>query len=291
MKNVRSKPGTGSLDMLLDTMCNTFGGVCFIALMVAILSALMPAGKETDGTETVTEQMLVDQEIERLVRRRDELKAAVQIQRSFVDTNASQMVAVNEAMLRSGVASNVAALASLKSERRDLEDALATLTTESEYSRREAARLERVLKDLEARLDRPVGRQRAVRTPMERELSGMRCENFWLRRGRLYLLKNDWQVKSSDVTRGDDGKGHWNCTPIPGKGYVVDESFFFGSDWKEIKRKLNAEGYVRIFSDKMSFPQLCKLRDALVHFKKQYNWHVWETDVLSFVEGYDGRIQ
>lgn len=291
MKNVRSKPGTGSLDMLLDTMCNTFGGVCFIALMVAILSALMPAGKETDGAETVTEQMLVDQEIERLVRRRDELKAAVQIQRSFVDTNASQMVAVNEAMLRSGVASNVAALASLKSERRDLEDALATLTTESEYSRREAARLERVLKDLEARLDRPVGRQRAVRTPMERELSGMRCEDFWLRHGRLYLLKNDWQVKKSDATRGDDGRDHWSYAPIPGKGYVVDESFFFGSDWQEIKRKLNAEGYVRIFSDKMSFPQLCKLRDALVHFKKQYNWHVRETDVLLFMEGYDGRIQ
>lgn len=291
MKNVRSKPGTGSLDMLLDTMCNTFGGVCFIALMVAILSALMPAGKETDGAETVTEQMLVDQEIERLVRRRDELKAAVQIQRSFVDTNASQMVAVNEAMLRSGVASNVAALASLKSERRDLEDALATLTTESEYSRREAARLERVLKDLETRLDRPVGRQRAVRTPMERELSGMRCEDFWLRHGRLYLLKNDWQVKKSDATRGDDERDHWSYTPIPGKGYVVDESFFFGSDWQEIKRELNAEGYVRIFSDKMSFPQLCKLRDALVHFKKQYNWHVRETDVLLFMEGYDGRIQ
>lgn len=291
MKNVRSKPGTGSLDMLLDTMCNTFGGVCFIALMVAILSALMPAGKDAGDAETVTEQMLVDQEIERLVRRRDELKAAVQIQRSFVTTNASQMVAVNEAILRNGVASNVAALASLKSERRDLEDALATLTTESEYSRREAARLARVLKDLEVRLDRPVGRQRAVRTPMERELSGMRCEDFWLRHGRLYLLDNDWQVKRSDATRGNDGKDYWSYTPIPGKGYVVDESFFFGSDWQEIKRELNAKGYVRIFSDKMSFPQLCKLRDALVHFKKQYNWHVRETDVLSFVEGYDGRIQ
>lgn len=291
MNGRRSTPGAGSLDMLLDTMCNTFGGVCFIALMVAILSALMPAGKDAGDAEVVTEQMLVDQEVERLVRRRDELKAAVQIQQSFVTTNASQMGAVNEAILRNGVASNVAALASLKAERRDLEDALAALTTESEYSRREAARLERVLKDLEARLDRPVGRQRAVRTPMERELSGMRCEDFWLRHGRLYLLNNNWQVKRSDATRGDDGKDHWSYTPIPGKGYVVDESFFFGSDWQEIKRELNAEGYVRIFSDKMSFPQLCKLRDALVHFKKQYNWYVRETDVLSFVEGYDGRIQ
>ena len=78
-----ANPGTGSLDMLLDTMCNTFGGVCFIALMVAILSAMSP--KQQDGSKTgmVTEQMLVDQEKARLVRRRDELKSAIEIQKSF----------------------------------------------------------------------------------------------------------------------------------------------------------------------------------------------------------------
>ncbi len=34
-----------SLDMLLDTMCNTFGGICFIALLVALISASTPKGK------------------------------------------------------------------------------------------------------------------------------------------------------------------------------------------------------------------------------------------------------
>ncbi len=126
---------------------------------------------------------------------------------------------------------------------------------------------------------------------MERELSGMRCEDFWLRGGRLYLLKNDWQVKTSDWTPGEDGKRLVEFSPIPGKGYVVDASFFFGEDWLKIRRDLDAAGYVRIFSDRRSFPRLCKLRDALVHFRKQYNWHVKESDVLSFVEGYDGYIQ
>lgn len=291
MKGANAKPGAGSLDMLLDTMCNTFGGVCFIALMVAIISAMSPAGKGVDDAGAETEQMLADRELERLARRRDELAAALSIQRSFVATNSGGAAVVDMALLRSGVASNETAAAELKSRLRELEDALASVATDSEYSRREAARLARVLKELEARLDRPAGRQRAVRTPVERELSGMRCEDFWLRGGRLYLLKNDWQTKASDWTLGADGKRHITYSPIPGKGYVVDESFFFGEDWLKIRRELDAKGYVRIFSDRKSFPQLCKLRDALVHFRKQYNWHLDENEALSFVEGYDGRIQ
>ena len=46
MKSRRSS--SGSMDMLLDTMCNTFGGVCFIALLVTLLSAIWPKDIETD---------------------------------------------------------------------------------------------------------------------------------------------------------------------------------------------------------------------------------------------------
>ena len=42
----RSVIDGGSMDMLLDTMCNTFGGVCFIALMVVLISSAMPKSKD-----------------------------------------------------------------------------------------------------------------------------------------------------------------------------------------------------------------------------------------------------
>ena len=285
------RPEAGSLDMLLDTMCNTFGGVCFIALMVAILSAMLPKGTEEVGADVVTEQMLVNQETAQLVRRRDELKEAVKIQQSFTATNAEAANAVNLAALLKGVSSNEMSIASLKSQKREFEDALASLNTDSEYSKREAARLARLLKELEAQLGKTVGRQRSVRTPTEREVEGLRCEDFWLHKGRLYLFNNRWQVKCSDPIPGNDGKRRWEYSLIKGKGYVVGESFFFGQDWLKIKDQMGANGHVRIFTDRSSFPQLCELRDALIHFKKMYNWHIAEEDVLTFVEGYDGRVQ
>ena len=59
----RSSTTAGSLDMLLDTMCNTFGGVCFIALMVAIISASLPANQDDEkDAHAVSEQMIINKE-------------------------------------------------------------------------------------------------------------------------------------------------------------------------------------------------------------------------------------
>ena len=281
---------TGSVDMLLDTMCNTFGGVCFIALMVAILSAMHPKVADDSVTGEDDVRMLLDRERAQLARQRDELKAALEIQRSFIATNEGGKV-VSAAVLAQGILSNSTAVARLKAQKVEFEDALAKIKTDTAYSKREAARLERLLKELEEKLGKSVGKQRSVRTPTEREISGLKCEDFWLRRGKLYLLKNAAQCKCKTEPRSEGGKAHWTYTIIPGSGYRVDESFFRSPDWQGIKEGLGTQGYVRIFVDKESFPQLCELRDALVYFHKQYNWHVQEADVLSFVEGYDGRIQ
>ena len=87
--------GAGSLDMLLDTMCNTFGGVCFIALMVAILTAMNPKGDGTEAEGDAEARMLVDKEVAKLTRQRDELKSAIAIQESFLATNKDSKVVEN----------------------------------------------------------------------------------------------------------------------------------------------------------------------------------------------------
>ena len=58
----RTSP-SGSMDMLLDTMCNTFGGVCFIALMVAILSAVVPVGEKKDCPDEVLRESVYSKEM------------------------------------------------------------------------------------------------------------------------------------------------------------------------------------------------------------------------------------
>lgn len=280
------------LDMLLDTMCNTFGGVCFIALMVAILSAMMPHTPDrTEADEGKSLQLLLDEELQRLVRRRDELKVAVARHRDFVMSNAVQEIGINLADLSRSISSNGAAIVRLEAEKLELEDKLAKYSTEQNYSRREASRLERLLKEMNERLGRVHDlRVRAVRTPTERELSELHSEDIWLRHGKLYLVWRSSQVTVNEE-KGDNGKMRWQCRLVPESGYIVNEAFFMGTEWAGIKRRLDGKGFARIFSDKESFAQLCELRDALIHFGKMYNWYIREDDVLLFKEGYDGRIQ
>ena len=129
----------GSLEMLLDTMCNTFGGVCFMALMVAIISASLPAEKNPEAdSEIVTEEMVVDKENSRLMRIRDELKNAIEIQKSFVASNSLENVRMlTMAQLESGIISNKAAMVRLQKEKVELEEALAKAKTDLEYNKRE----------------------------------------------------------------------------------------------------------------------------------------------------------
>lgn len=287
-----SSPKAGSLDMLLDTMCNTFGGVCFIALMVAIISASLPSKQDAEETaDEVTEQMVVDKEMARLKRERDELKSAIEIQKLFVATNSTKEArAFSAAQLAMHIASNTLALAKLKSEKLELEDKLAKTTTDSEYSRREALRLERLLKEMEERLGQPANmKNRAVRTPVERELGGYKSLDVWIRNGRMYCLHNESHVdcKTSEGLKGKQ----WEYRILPGRGYLLNEEFFHSSEYRGLVEMISGKVYMRIYVDAASFSQLCELRDDLIRRRKMYNWHATEDQTLYFVEGYDGRVQ
>ena len=279
----RSEITTGSLDMLLDTLCNTFGGVCFIALMVAILSAMLP--KETDDAQTeetaVSEQMLVDQEREMLLRRRADLKAALSAF-SIPDSEGKDLSPTDWAR---NLSSNRTARAQLEAERIKLEKALSN----AEYNKREVARLERLKAELEKQTREFAGKVRRVRMPIERELPGLRPVNLWLRDGRLYLLDNNSQVRARETQR--DGERCRVCSIIPGTGYRVDEDFMQGSVWQNLYGRIRGNVYARIYSDAKSFPQLCKLRDQFASSRKMYNWYPLEDTELVFVAGYDGKVQ
>lgn len=62
------RQSTDSLELLLDTICNTFGGVLFIALLVTIL--LQMAGGSISSSQSTTMSL---EEIESLVREQDDL--------------------------------------------------------------------------------------------------------------------------------------------------------------------------------------------------------------------------
>ena len=291
MRRRSSEPG--SMDMLLDTMCNTFGGVCFIALMVAILSAATPKASDESETGRETEDRVAARETARLRARRDELRQAVEIHASLATRAATNAVADADLERLSGeVAGSEEKIRLYERKRVEYLDELAKLKTRTAYSRREAARLERLLKELKDKTGRAVfGRRRVVRTPREREVKGLSIINVWLHGRRLYMMDDKRDARWTD-TGVEDGKKASTCELVKGGGVLLDDDFFrHGKVWPQLERRFGEKTYVRIFTDTASFDALCLFRDALISRKSLYNWIVEEGTVIHFIEGYDGRVQ
>lgn len=287
----RDRRAKDGMDMLLDTMCNTFGGVCFISLMVAILSAAAPKSAD-DAEAAASEAQLTDRETIALRNRRDSLKSAIAIQEDFVKNATTGVVTRAQlAKLLETARNNEEELRNLAKKRDEYLDELARLKTQSAYSRREAARLERLLAELENNAEKPLfDRRRAVRTPVERTLPNLRTIDVWIHRHRLYLMSDSRDVSFKDASDGERRK--WECRIVPGGGVRLDEVFFERSEqWRKLKAWFGERSYVRIYSDTESFDELCLLRDALIHNKSMYNWHIHEEDTIKFVEGYDGNVE
>ena len=289
----RRHQDAGGMDMLLDTMCNTFGGVCFIALMVAIISAATPKTDDESDSTQVTESQVVDKELARLRQRRDVLKSAIEVQSEFVKNAMTGVVMKAElAKMSENVVGNEEKIRLYEKKRVEYLDELAKIKTSVAYSRREASRLSRLLGELKEKVGKPLfDRHRVVRTPNERKVSGLGIVNVWLYGRRLYML-DDKNCVNESATRNEGGRKTWECRLVKGQGVIVDDGFFqHGKVWDDLQRRLNSGMYVRIFVDTVSFDELCLLRDALISRGAMYNWFVEERDVIEFVEGYDGRVQ
>lgn len=295
MKSRRSD--SGSMDMLLDTMCNTFGGVCFIALLVTLLSATLPKDTEPDwNNAAAVAKSIVEKEHDKLLRRRDELKAAIEIQEDFIKRNSTGVVVKADLVCMAGkIASDEGQIKLYEKKRVEYLDELAKLKTKTSYSRREAARLSRLLKELEDRVGKPLfDRHRVVRTPKEHKVEGLRTINVWLHQRRLYLMNPGSGFVREENIRGVAGQREWDVRIIFGKGLLIDEDFFQngnGSLWTGLQQSIGPSTYVRIFTDTVSFAELCLLRDALISRNSMYNWTINEEDVIHFEEGYDGFVQ
>lgn len=290
----RTRVDGGSMDMLLDTMCNTFGGVCFIALMVVLISSAMPKAKDEQAElDRVRQAEIASKEMARLVQRRDVLRAAIDLESDFVKANATGVVTrADIERMTAEIANSGDKLAAYEKKRVEYLDELAKLKTRDSYSRREAARLSRLLSDLREKTGSPLsGRHRVVRAPRERELNGLRPIDIWIHHRRLYLLDDP-----KNIDEGEHGKvgGEevWAVHLVRGDGPLLDDDFFLnGKIWPELQRRFGDRVFVRIFVDTVSFDELCLLRDALISHKSMYNWIVVEGDTINFRRGYDGTVQ
>ena len=133
------------------------------------------------------------------------LASAIEVQAEFVK-NATTGVVMKADLVKmvADISDSEEKIRLYEKKRVEYLDELAKLKTSTSYSRREAARLARVLKELEEKVGQPIfDRHRVVRTPNERDVSGLRPVNVWLHKRRLHMMDNKHCVNESCAT--DDG--------------------------------------------------------------------------------------
>lgn len=189
----RQQPGSNSLELLLDTICNTFGGILFIALLVTILTQLSEKKTPVPRPSTATPE-----EIESLVLEQAHLLAEISRVRANQDA---------EDLLASRLAP--AEIQQLLTERNRLRDELHSVSDQIQSSLAENARVaadiqkilhqlsqvqaeipeeKRKLAALEDAIDRKVEkRSQQLRLSQVRSSFGKSEVAIVLRYGRAYL--------------------------------------------------------------------------------------------------------
>lgn len=86
MKRKSTDQSVGSLELLLDTICNTFGGILLISLLVALLlnATSRKLSDETASPESRAALLQTEIERDRLARQLKELRAAVESREKVV---------------------------------------------------------------------------------------------------------------------------------------------------------------------------------------------------------------
>lgn len=296
----------GSLELLLDTITNTFGSVLFITMLVAIL--LRMSGHSTQDREptskieqarAVARAAEVSAEIDRLKATLETLphgdpaltRIEADVVRAMQET--AEALAQDTSVARETIAKQER-IAHLEREVNEIARDLEKIAPDAkeQATRREAAeRRAAELAKLSAELDRPVDPDRIVQTARLPELSATRKQPFGLllKYGRIYVM-HDWDDSGNRlgpnsnhfvITKRDDGRQ--SAQARPDAGHIADGATS-KKTVREILRRFPAEKwYVQIVVNEDSFSQFQTVKKSLIDLGYQYepipmrvNGGVWD---------------
>lgn len=230
----RSAAKQDSLELLLDTICNTFGGVLFIAILVVMLLQQTGQGVSAPPPPTISPERLqeMSQRLTELTAELTRLDANRESQVAIVDSFASEEIR-NLIQRRSELVTQIASLQVKASE------LLAQNAKRASRVEEERAENAKVKQDLEGALLEKQQTQTALendrknrtteaRLPVLRPPGARQEIGLVLRYGRLYLwhrydqFHNKQGLNTDDfVVIGEEGGGILT-TPKPTGGILLD---------------------------------------------------------------------
>lgn len=282
----REEEEGGSLDMLLDTLCNTFGGIILIALLLAL-------SVNKKSVELYEKLVQTDDNKSELIREREQLK------NSLLDLKDEQVEVIQDLedeadRMREEIeetkddlddlnsdASAVEELA--KREREKVEDLKETeLKVEEERlsAEEEVARLETILEHQELSQELKKKPYRKVSLPQQKDTDKKPLPVI-VAHGKMYPLVKFGIGKTS---KNEDGLT-WNTAPENRFRIEVDPALGvdpsddqvlerFLSSVKDAPKKVRQSFFLNlwVFSDSESFGVFNKIRDEAVLRDLDYNW-------------------
>ena len=307
----RPAPQSDSLEMLLDTMCNTFGGIILIALLIALLTNESRV-TESEARRLTENTAMLDRRIEQARRELSQARARqAELDRRVTDptqVNLLQLIdqrerlrraqsAMEEALkagdqeLRAGDANAQTRMLEkfrqLEVEMRQADEEVLDLRSRGENLQGQITELRRGLQTESNRLAQVRARQ-TQRLRLPREHSTGRAHFYAiLRYGKLYPLytyQNGEPVKNVQTLRWQlDNEGASRLEPVPETGIrpltepAAVEAFF--------RQLPAAQVYVvfEVYAD--SFAEFAAVKEAAVRHGLEYTWEPRKRDEVIRLAG------
>lgn len=277
---MRRSQNDSSLDLLLDTICNTFGGVLFISILVVVLLNMTSEEIASEPpTETAQERLLqLEQEMaatrSELTRLESAVAAQEAVEEQISDPDAKEivqrLVSSQNARVRLEERKNDAL--------REFGEDQASINEIAKKFAEDKAELERANKELAAvkqALNREVNKRiRTSELPKQRDTNKASAA-FFLHNGRLYsyarlVAGGQLTLNSADCEERSDNVGKFIYLK-PNGGTPVDAG---GKNNDVVIKKLTAFSkdhyYVKIFISPDSFKHFSTVRDVLIDKQFEY---------------------
>ena len=280
MSRRRRGEGAGSLELLLDTMCNAFGGVMFIAILLVILSQFVDTRKiEATEDKTLEER-----------RRRVELSEAAQgiearLRTARAELDAAFRLHANRPLLeriKQLRAENAKIEQQRDASKKELDK------TQREFTQRteEKERRKKELTELQERLRRLIERlgkrdEEDVRTLRMPRIRKVRKSPFWMivKDNRLYVLHRPSRLRgigppNEKAARRDERKGYVIYTPFPKGGVPLKGDWRDSPEVRRILADLPSRAYLLYFAVwPDSYAAFRQVRDFFI--AKGYRDYFW----------------
>ncbi len=282
MRRHQSGADESSLELLLDTICNTFGGVLFISILVVLLVNMSSEAVSTTPPDEISQSELIQMEtqLQQSQERMQKLRRAIELQKDiekkFVEPETSDLVREwrqGNQQLSHSVDNKHQILSKISQSQIKINE----ITNELEQNAEAIARVKQELSSVESLLSsESSARSRSAKLPKVRR-SAKREMVFFLRRGRFtaYAKRDssgNYVPNAADVVEKTDN-GRPYIEPKPNSGTLIKVD---GRSDDPIARTLSdfnaAQHYVYVFVWPDSFAQFAALKGVMV--RKQFEYHL-----------------